>query len=206
MKRTLISGCILLAALAFTGCGGKAETSAASGTTNGIEVSPSRATIEVGKTVQFQGKATASSAGMGKPTWTSSNTSVASVDVNSGLARAVSPGITTVTASAQDGSTQVSGTATLTVSGALGVQTSSLPQGTAGVAYHATLQAVGGVPPYSWSVTAGSLPAGLTLTSSGQITGTPTSVGTSNFTVQVQDSNGATAAVSGGTMVASASN
>src|SRR6185503_14925313 len=57
----------------------------------------------------------------------------------------------------------------------------------------------GGVTPYSWSITAGSLPAGLSISpSTGVISGTPTAQGTSNFTVQVKDSPGAaaTAAVS----------
>jgi len=44
------------------------------------------------------------------------------------------------------------------------------------------------VPPYTWSVTSGALPAGLSLSTSGLITGTPTTQGTSNFTVQASDS------------------
>jgi Putative Ig domain len=72
---------------------------------------------------------------------------------------------------------------------ALAVSTSSLPNGVVGQAYPATsLSASGGVQPYTWSVTTGSLPAGLSLNSSGQISGTPTTVGTSSFTVQVTDS------------------
>ena len=55
-----------------------------------------------------------------------------------------------------------------------------------------TIDVAGGTPPYTWSVTSGSLPAGLALDgSAGTITGTPTSgtsVGTSSFTVQVTDS------------------
>lgn len=200
MKRTLFSGCILLTAAALTACGGQPQSS---GLASGITVSPSRATVSVGNTVQFQGAATASTPGSTKPTWTSSNTSVATIDPSTGLARATGAGITTITASVQESNTQLSGSATLTVNGTLAVQTKSLPQGTAGVAYNATLQAVGGVPPYSWSVISGSLPAGLTLSSSGVISGTPTSVGTTNFTVQVQDSSGATAVASGGTLIAS---
>ena len=68
------------------------------------------------------------------------------------------------------------------------VTTSSLPGGTVGTAYSTTLQASGGTTPYSWSISAGSLPAGLTLSSStGQISGTPTAAGTASFTVQVTD-------------------
>src|SRR5207245_4499662 len=51
-----------------------------------------------------------------------------------------------------------------------------------------SLAAVGGTTPYSWALFAGTLPSGLTLSTSGQIFGTPTTVTASNFTVQVTDS------------------
>jgi hypothetical protein len=76
----------------------------------------------------------------------------------------------------------------------LSVTTTSLPNGTVGVAYSQTLAASGGTTPYSWSLTTGSLPAGLTLNAStGAISGTPTAAGNSSFTVQVRDSAQATA-------------
>jgi hypothetical protein len=51
------------------------------------------------------------------------------------------------------------------------------------------LSASGGTAPYSWSISSGALPAGLTLASSGQITGTPTTAGSFSFTVKVADSS-----------------
>jgi methionine-rich copper-binding protein CopC len=70
------------------------------------------------------------------------------------------------------------------------ITTTSLPSGTQNVTYSAVLQASGGTTPYTWSILSGSLPAGLQLNSStGAITGTPTSAGTSSFTVQVADAN-----------------
>jgi hypothetical protein len=67
--------------------------------------------------------------------------------------------------------------------------TSPLPGGTVGVPYSQTLAATGGTPPYSgWTVTSGSLPAGLNLIAgTGVISGTPTQAGTSNFTIKVVD-------------------
>ena len=65
--------------------------------------------------------------------------------------------------------------------------------GTATVLYSQTLAASGGTPPYTWSLVSGALPAGLSLSSSGVITGTPTGAGTSNFTVKVTDSTSASA-------------
>jgi hypothetical protein len=79
---------------------------------------------------------------------------------------------------------------------ALTIATTSLPGGTIGTAYNQTLQASGGVPTYTWKITAGSLPAGLSLSSAGVISGVPTgtSTSTSTFTVTVTDSQTPTAA------------
>ena len=69
------------------------------------------------------------------------------------------------------------------------VTSTSLPAATAGQAYSATLTAADGTAPYKWSVTSGSLPAGLKLNAStGAITGTPTGAGTSTVTVAATDS------------------
>jgi len=58
-----------------------------------------------------------------------------------------------------------------------------------GAAYSKQLTAAGGTPPYpSWALTSGALPAGLTLSPAGLLSGMPTSVGTYSFTIQVADS------------------
>ena len=72
------------------------------------------------------------------------------------------------------------------------ISTSSLPGGTVNSGYSSTLAAAGGTTPYSWSLSAGSLPAGLTLSGSGVISGTPTAAGTSSFTIKVTDSGSQT--------------
>ena len=90
-----------------------------------------------------------------------------------------------------------SGTATVTVGNAssLLITTSSLPAASVGEPYSAAIGVSGGVQPYTFSITAGSPPPGLTLNSStGVISGTPTEAGASTFSVQVQDSNPVTAA------------
>ena len=76
----------------------------------------------------------------------------------------------------------------IVVSSALAITTGSLPGGQVGVAYSQTLQVSGGTAPYTWSITGGSLPQGLSL-SAGQISGTPSSPGMANFTVKVVDKN-----------------
>ena len=71
----------------------------------------------------------------------------------------------------------------------LQISTASLPDGVVGEYYSETVQAIGGTLPYTWSLSAGSLPDGLILNSStGDIFGTLTAEGTSNFTVEVVDS------------------
>jgi hypothetical protein len=70
---------------------------------------------------------------------------------------------------------------------------SPLATGTVGTAYSQTLAAINGTPPYSWSITAGSIP-GLVLSSAGVLSGTPTTQGTYNFTVQVTGGGPATKA------------
>ena len=77
----------------------------------------------------------------------------------------------------------------ITILSPLLITTSSLPPGAVNDPYSATLTAAGGLPPYTWSIISGSLSAGLSLdANSGLISGTPTTPGTSNFTVEVSDS------------------
>ncbi|MGB8010614.1 MAG: family 43 glycosylhydrolase [Terriglobales bacterium] len=86
----------------------------------------------------------------------------------------------------------------------LAVTTTSLPGGTVTVSYSATLAATGGTGTgYSWTVSGGALPGGLTLASGGTLAGTPTAAGTFNFTVEVTDSSG-TPATAGLSLVISA--
>jgi hypothetical protein len=82
---------------------------------------------------------------------------------------------------------------TYTVPLPLSITTSSLPSGVVGAAYSTTLTASGGNGPYSWSISSGSLPAGLALSSGGVISGTPTAIGATSVTVKVADTSSHTA-------------
>ena len=76
---------------------------------------------------------------------------------------------------------------TITISTALAITTASLPNGVQGTAYSQTLTATGGTGSNTWSLASGTLPAGLSLSAAGVISGTPTGTGLSTFTVQVTD-------------------
>ncbi len=79
----------------------------------------------------------------------------------------------------------------------LTISTSALPAANNNVAYSAQLQAVGGVPPYSWAIASGSLPLGITIAANGALSGTPlvSAAGSGTITVQVTDTLGNKASV-----------
>jgi hypothetical protein len=69
----------------------------------------------------------------------------------------------------------------------IGVSPATLPNGTVGLAYSQQLGGTGGTAPYGFGVSSGTLPAGLTLTAAGLLAGTPTTAGTSTFTLRAID-------------------
>jgi large repetitive protein len=91
-----------------------------------------------------------------------------------------------------------SATQATSISIAAGVSTTfaAPPAGVVGAPYSDTLTATGGTTPYTWSVNAGSLPPGITLSAAGVLAGTPTTVGSYTFTVNVIDKNGGIATAS----------
>ena len=83
---------------------------------------------------------------------------------------------------------QVSRAYTLTVAcPVLAITPASLPAGTQAAAYSQTLTASGGTTPSAWTVPSGALPAGVTLSGAGVLSGTPTVPGTYNFTARATD-------------------
>jgi hypothetical protein len=84
----------------------------------------------------------------------------------------------------------VSKSLTLNVTaGTVVISTATVPNGMIGLAYTASIAASGGLSPYSFSISAGALPAGISLNSTtGVFSGTPTATGAFSFTVQATDS------------------
>ncbi len=104
------------------------------------------------------------------------------------LGTAEEAGVFTFTARVTDRAHRVATRAlTLTVERAPTIKTSSLQPGRPGEPYTAQLVATGGTGSYSWTVTDGVLPSGLTLSAAGAVSGTPTALGSATFTVQVTD-------------------
>ncbi len=74
--------------------------------------------------------------------------------------------------------------------------TSPIAGGTVGTALSRTLTAIGGTSPYTWAISSGALPSGLSLSNGGVLSGTPTTAGTFIFTALASDSASATASKS----------
>ena len=159
-----------------------------------VSVQPSRDSVAVGAELQLTATPRDANGNVlqGRSvTWSASNNARASVNA-SGVVRGISTGSVTITATSEGRS----GSASITVTPAPvapSITTNSLPGGTVGVGYSATLQASGGRTPYTWSLASGSLPNGLGLSTSGTISGTPSSGGTSSFAVRVIGADGLSA-------------
>jgi len=157
-----------------------------------ITVDPVSAGITAGGTQQFT--ATPRDGGgnalSGRSiTWSSGTPGIATVN-GSGLVTAVGVGTTLITATCEG----ISGSAIVTVHGALAITTGALTAGSVGGAYSQTLAATGGDGVYTWTVSAGALPGGLSLDGdTGTIGGVPAGAGSYDFTIQVTSGDGQSA-------------
>jgi hypothetical protein len=139
--------------------------------------------------------ATTPAAATGPVTFLDGGATLGSATLSNGVATlttsALSAGSHTLTATyAGDGSTNSSSSAGVTevVNGASvgSISPTALPTAIIGVPYSQTFTVTGGTPPLTWSLASGSVP-GLTLSSGGVLSGTPTAAGTTTLTVRVQD-------------------
>lgn len=170
-----------------------------------VSVSPANVTLLPGGTQQF----TASVTGTADTavTWTASAGSVTA----DGLYTA--PNVKTNTIASVEATSKAdptkSASAAVTINPnqgqSLQITTSGLPQGQQGNPYDAVFTATGGTQPYSWSLTAGTLPPGITLNTNGDLSGVPTTSGTFSFTVTVTDAAKQTASGNFNVTIASGS-
>jgi hypothetical protein len=149
-----------------------------------------------GSTVIFTATVTPATA-TGTMTFTDGGTTLGTGTISGGIATystsTLAAGPHSITASYGGDANDSSGASsaiTQTTNPVPQVASTPLPAGTAGTSYSATLAASDGTPPYTWSISLGSLPSGLSLNGdTGAISGTPTVEGARNFTVQVTDAN-----------------
>ncbi len=186
-----------IAALAISQLGGCADTPStfysvilspkgpmyvAQGSTNTISASVLNDTANGGVTY------TISPTGIGTLTQTSSSTATYTAPANVAASTTV-----VITATAVD-YPKSSSTLTINIEPPPVITTTTLASGSVGAAYSAQIVATGGVPPLSWALASGSLPAGLALGTSKNdtvtISGKPTANGPSTFTVSVTDAAG----------------
>ncbi|NVJ01866.1 putative Ig domain-containing protein [Myxococcus sp. AM009] len=114
------------------------------------------------------------------------------LQLEAGLVRGTptAPGDASFTVEVQDANGRTaSDTFHLTVQGGLTITPSTLPDAYTDAAYRQALQVMDGRAPYAWALTAGSLPAGLRLTSTGLLEGTASTTGTFSFSIQVTDAD-----------------
>ena len=198
-------GLLLGATALLAGCSGSSSTSGTSNPTQtSSTLSVSTTSLPSGTVGAAYNAAVAASGGTTPYTYNATN-------LPSGLSIGASTGVITgipaqnsvgtasatvkVTDSTQPSSQSASSSLSISISpaaspAALAVTTTSLPAGTVSTPYPSTsLQASGGVPPYSWSLQSGSLAAGLNLSTAGAISGTPTLAGAYPLTFMVTDSS-----------------
>lgn len=204
VTRSLFAISTLMLAGVLAGCGG--------GTTFGVTVrlatSPSPA-VDQGQVVTVTATILNDNSGKGV-TWSLSGLGSLTNQTSTSVTYVAPATVTThakVTVTAISvADTKATASTAIEISPPPSITTTSLPSGTAGTCYGQTstssgvtcngeaLSESGGTPPYTWGVTAGQIPPGLSLnSSSGLVTGTPTTPGTYSATIVLTDSVGLSA-------------
>jgi Putative Ig domain len=138
--------------------------------------------------------------GIGNQTWTLASGSLpaglnlSSAGVISGTPQQVNLTGSAIMLQVQDSSSPAQTATvplTIRIASVLSITTTpgQLPDAIVGVPYSFTLQSSGGISPVNWTLSAGQLPAGLTLNSNGTLSGTATATGSFTFTLQAGDSS-----------------
>ena len=165
----------------------------------GVTVNPANQTLPAGTAGQPYSQQFTQTGGTGAITWSVSTGALpTNLTLNSttGLLAGTPTGFGTfnftIKATAANGcmGTQVYTLVINPPCGTITVNPATLANGFVGTAYNQTLTAIGGTAPYTFTVSAGTLPGGLTLNAStGALTGTPTTQNTFSFTIKATDAN-----------------
>jgi len=156
-----------------------------------VQLTPTTTSVSSGGKVQFS--AAVQNTSNTAVTWSASAGTISTSGLFTAPISSSSSTITVTATSVADSSVHGNATATVT-SSLFAISTTSLPSGIQSTPYSASLSGTGGVPPYQWSIVAGSLPSGLQLgASTGALSGAPTQAGTYALTIQGVDSTSQTA-------------
>jgi hypothetical protein len=172
-----------------------------------VSVSPTSASVASGGTQQFS--ALVSGTGQTGVTWKASAGTISSSGFLTAPPVSTTTNVTVTAISVADSTKRASAAVTVSPNAppqSLSITTLAIPPAFTGSSYQTSLLASGGQPPYQWAVIAGALPAGVSLSSAGVVSGTPSSSGTFNFTARVQDSARNTASAALMLQVSTASN
>ena len=189
-RRFVLSCLAIVAALCLSGCGGSSKSSSPS-----VAVTASATTVDATDTVTLTATVTNDST-PGGVTWSVSGGGTLSGQTSSSAtytAPAASSSALTVTVTVTSiADTSKTATATLTVPAAPAITTTDTQlTGAVGTAYSVQLAGSGGIAPYTWKLTTGTLPTGWTLTTAGLLSGpAPTAglAGVINLTFEMTDS------------------
>ena len=163
-----------------------AEVTIVPSTKVAINLSPATATVSSGGKQQFT--ATMTSTSDTAVTWQVSAGTISTLGLFTAPSVSSSTKVTVSATSVADSTAVATSQITVTPLVKLSISVHTMPTGTTGISYSTTLAATGGTAPYSWQITGGSLPQGLSLDSnSGLISGITSQTGTFPFTASVTD-------------------
>jgi len=158
-----------------------------------VTLTPATASVPSAESAQFT--ALVSNTSNVAVTWSASPGTISSAGLYQAPTVNVNTAATVTATSVADPTKSAIATVTITATQVptLAITTTSLSSATVGTAYSNPLNATGGKSPYSWTLTNGALPGGITLQStgslSGTLSGTPSNSGQFNFIIQVTDSS-----------------
>ena len=151
-----------------------------------VTITPATATVASGASTQFTALVTNTS--NVAVTWSASLGTISTTGLYQAPTVTSNTAATVTATSVAD--TIKSATASVTVTPPpVSITTTSLSGATAGTAYSNTLSATGGKLPYTWTLSSGSLPTGITVQSAGSIAGTTSQTGSFTATIEVTDSS-----------------
>jgi hypothetical protein len=178
IRSVSLAGTYSVTVTGANGCTATASFSVTSNTTTPTaSISPSSATLTCASP-------TVSLTASGASTYRWNNNATTAI-------RSVSvAGTYSVTVTAANGCTATTSRAVFSNTTVASITNPTITTATQGVGFSQNFTAQGGIPPYSFSLSGGTLPAGLILATSGVLSGTPSQNGSFTVTVQVQTGNG----------------